>query len=341
MEMLSTDYKELLSEICKSRRAGTTRKISENEAQILSESLRFILSSFDSLRSHVALLEREFSAKFKYPLFRRDRPDDWIVSATKSFPVHGVLEEEAILRILDSTTSSLSNDELEALCVNPDALIDLFDIIDEVQPESWSESFRAVGEQMLSKIPAPPETPQLVSERSPSSPKIEVRKDRLQDKSAYFLVASTAASLMAAMFTWYAISSVSSMKSQLVALQEGQKFGSGESWIQKQSSDEEPVSNESLLAMCKVESPQNSLELLKESSIIVRELIDRLAKAGIPPTEQVGLIKNFLTSQQDSRSSLVKVRANASPKNKELIDLLRRSGLGDDRILQLIEGSKK
>lgn len=121
---------------------GSPTLLPEHREQAL-RWLRRSLIDFDSLDQHIGQLQRLYQSRFRYPRPRRDRgnlqlpvepPQD------SAFRHAGTLPDEKVTAILDKGVDGLSNDELARLLLNPRALFDLFDCIDELQPDYWIEA---------------------------------------------------------------------------------------------------------------------------------------------------------------------------------------------------------
>lgn len=105
--------------------------------------LRRTLVEFDSLDEHIALLQKLYGSSFQYPRPRRDRgrlPQPAEASADSTFAHAELLNDETVTSILDAGIDTLPDDELARLLLNPYALFDLFDCIDDVQPDYWIDA---------------------------------------------------------------------------------------------------------------------------------------------------------------------------------------------------------
>ena len=108
--------------------------------------LQRLLVDFDALDQHIALLQKLYVAPFQYPRPRRDRWDmDQLLDppADSNFTHVDRLPDEQVTAILDKGVDALADDELGTLLLNPYALFDLYDCIDDVQPEYWMDALHA------------------------------------------------------------------------------------------------------------------------------------------------------------------------------------------------------
>ena len=105
--------------------------------------LRRALVDFDALDQHIGLLQRLYASPFQYPRPRRDGWDPGQAierPADSTFTHSEPLDDERITAILDQGIDCLADYELFQLLLNPYALFDLFDCIDDVQPDYWLDA---------------------------------------------------------------------------------------------------------------------------------------------------------------------------------------------------------
>lgn len=112
--------------------------------------LERILVDFDALDEHIAFLQELFGLPFTYP---RPRRDAWTMeeigppAEAAAFPFNRLLDHDLIVAVADEGVNALqtysngrghsARDELAELLLNPYGLYDLFDVLDELQPEHW------------------------------------------------------------------------------------------------------------------------------------------------------------------------------------------------------------
>jgi hypothetical protein len=117
--------------------------------------LRRIVLDFDALDAHIALLQDLYDSPFRYPRMRRDQLPGYQQAAAEPtrFAYQDPLEEGRVSAILEGGSDVLRPDErnrheLPKLLLNPVALHDLFDVINDVLPEQWLSEMQAVGKEM-------------------------------------------------------------------------------------------------------------------------------------------------------------------------------------------------
>lgn len=114
--------------------------------------LRRALVDFASLEQHLALLQEYYDAPFRFP---RPRRDCW--TAEQLLPHAGPtkfqhtdrLPDERVAAVADQGIEAFSDQELAGVLLNPFALYDLFDVIDDLQPEHWLADFHRLGKELL------------------------------------------------------------------------------------------------------------------------------------------------------------------------------------------------
>ena len=128
--------------------------------------LRRILVDFDALDQHIALLQDFYDAPFRYS---RPQRNDWAAEqllppAEPSKFAHAArLADDRVAAVADQGVEVLSDEEMAALLLNPFALYDLFDVIDDLHPERWMLVLHEVGALLMARAAAPPkEEPRLI-----------------------------------------------------------------------------------------------------------------------------------------------------------------------------------
>jgi hypothetical protein len=127
--------------------------------------LRRILVDFEALDQHIVLLQQLYGASFHYPRPRRDQWDmDHPIDppTTSGFTHVDRLPDNEVAIILDNGIDGLNNKALGSLLLNPYALFDLFDVIDDVQPEYWLD---AIHDLVTAQSPARRAWPPFVETR--------------------------------------------------------------------------------------------------------------------------------------------------------------------------------
>lgn len=125
------------------RESGGAPAIQAGERDQALDWLRRALVEFDSLDQHFGLLQKLYASPFQYP---RPRRDAWnlqqpVEAPSKSSFTHATeLDDELVTAVLDKGVDCLSDDDLAQLLLNPFALFDLFDCIDDVQPDYWIDA---------------------------------------------------------------------------------------------------------------------------------------------------------------------------------------------------------
>lgn len=122
------------------RRLNGEPVVAQSERPVILGWLRRVLIEFAALERHVTLLQQLYASRFSYPRPRRDR---WDVDqplqepADSQFTHDEPLPDDRVLAILNEGVDTLDGEELARLTLNPVALFDLYDCIDEVQPDYW------------------------------------------------------------------------------------------------------------------------------------------------------------------------------------------------------------
>jgi hypothetical protein len=115
--------------------------------------LRRVLLDFEALDLHISLLQELYGTSFAYPRPRRER---WNISQPLDAPQANAfnhsqrLSEQRVAAILDDGIDILSDEELAELLLNPFALYDLFDVIDDVQPDNWMDAMHNLATSVAS-----------------------------------------------------------------------------------------------------------------------------------------------------------------------------------------------
>lgn len=110
--------------------------------------LRVALVDFEALQLHIALLSELYASPIFLPRPRRDRWDTGGYTTDELpgvFPHSGPLPDERVTAVCDVGLSALSDLEMAGLMLNPYALFDLYDVIDEVMPEAWLSALHTVA----------------------------------------------------------------------------------------------------------------------------------------------------------------------------------------------------
>jgi hypothetical protein len=110
--------------------------------------LRRVLTDFDALEAHAALLSALYDAPFR-PVppalpgsLSLDRPEPG--TATR-FRHTDRLGDDRVEAVADQGAEALGDRELAALLLNPYALHDLFHVLHELVPEAWQEAWHEAG----------------------------------------------------------------------------------------------------------------------------------------------------------------------------------------------------
>jgi hypothetical protein len=146
--------RDTLEAIADSQRRTSTPIMPANGRTRSLSWLSAMMTDFDCLHQHIRALEEFYHGSFAYP---RPRRDAWVADqplqddAHKTFPYSNRLSDVRIADIADHGPDILTDDELARLFLNPFALYDLFDVIDELNPDAWMEILHATGK----KRPAP------------------------------------------------------------------------------------------------------------------------------------------------------------------------------------------
>lgn len=118
--------------------------------------LRRILVDAGSLDRHISLLQEQYGSPFRYSRPRRDRlilENKPIPAEGSKFTHTGLLPDDRVTAVLDQGVDALSGDEVAWLLTNPYGLCDLYDVIDEVQPDRWLEEFEGIAAELVSETP--------------------------------------------------------------------------------------------------------------------------------------------------------------------------------------------
>ena len=119
--------------------------------------LRSALVDFSDLDRHIGLLQELYDSQFHYPRARRDcwSHEQVMVAPTKTpFRFIERLDEQQVLAVIEGgpdsfkDTKIISDEKLGELLLNPFALYDLFDVIDDVLPEAWLNVINERGNEL-------------------------------------------------------------------------------------------------------------------------------------------------------------------------------------------------
>jgi len=118
--------------------------------------LRQVLLDFEALDQHIGLLEELYGIPFRYSRPRRyclpamDIPDSESTLPTTFLDCERLpdVQVTAILNEGIECFQAKKDSELQQLLLNPVALFDLFDVIDELQPDRWLEEMTQLGNAM-------------------------------------------------------------------------------------------------------------------------------------------------------------------------------------------------
>jgi len=111
-----------------------------------------ILVDFDALDEHIGMLQSLYSADFCYPRARRDcwTTEQLEPSAEPTkFTQSDRLTDDRVSAVADDGINALDDDELARLILNPFALHDLFDVIDELHPDAWMPVIHDIGKALM------------------------------------------------------------------------------------------------------------------------------------------------------------------------------------------------
>ncbi len=124
--------------------------------------LRRALVDFDALQAHVAVLSEWYATPLRLPRPRRDRWDGAAAlpdAPPAGFPHATPLEDGRVVAVADGGLATLDDAELARLVLNPYALFDLYDAIDELVPEQWTAAMHEASEPRAAVPTAPPGRP--------------------------------------------------------------------------------------------------------------------------------------------------------------------------------------
>ena len=133
-------------------------QLSADQCDLALRWLRRILVDFEALDQHIALLQELYDAPFRYSRPRSNRLNvDDPVEPPQPFKFRHCqrLPDEQITTILNDGVNWLrtKDDVLKQLLLNPVALYDLFDVIDDLQPDRWLEEMNDVAAAILPSSP--------------------------------------------------------------------------------------------------------------------------------------------------------------------------------------------
>ena len=154
----------------KEQSTGQLPTLAEPQRSNLLGWLRRILLDFEALDQHLIFLQQLYKATFHYPSPRRegrnlDENNDTGISP--GFAHCERLTDQQLTAVMDRGADIFSNEELIKLLLNPVALFDLHDTIDDVQPDLWLDNLHELANEVLptesgvgkgSDMPSPAET---------------------------------------------------------------------------------------------------------------------------------------------------------------------------------------
>jgi hypothetical protein len=142
----------------------------EGKAEEARKWLRRVAVDFGALDAHIGLLQELYDSPFRYPPLRRDcwLPEQHAIDLEGTrFRHRDRLPEDRIVAVLDGGPEALRPDELPRLLLNPIALHDLFDVINDVLPERWLADVQRMGPEAFTRETPPPLVPAPVPVTAP------------------------------------------------------------------------------------------------------------------------------------------------------------------------------
>jgi hypothetical protein len=159
---MTGDQKQLVANLLASDEATQGRpQLPPETLELAREYLALLLMDVRVEKPHFKTLQEHYRAKFRYPLARcfwqgDPRP---ATEVAVGFRHNQFLAEQTAQAVAERGPGVLSADELAALLLNPYALWDLSDLIDELEPEFWRERMQQVGQALIDRhglyIPIP------------------------------------------------------------------------------------------------------------------------------------------------------------------------------------------
>ena len=153
-----------------------TSALSAEERREARNWLRQLIVDYDSLESHLAHLQKLDRESFHY-----ERPDPFqekayrlpVFEERSRYKYREPLSDEQIASVADKGLDALSDGEVAKLLLNPVALLDLYRVIDELNPEAWHAAFHDAGMALLpstgtaKEVATAPALPKIAARRNP------------------------------------------------------------------------------------------------------------------------------------------------------------------------------
>ncbi len=146
--------RDLVRGIFRSDRGGKLT-LPPEQRPVADDWLCHALTDYLSLKEHVSFLQELYGKRFRMPSRRRDAldPSEYLSESNSThFPHSQRLPEDRAANVIERGVEALQIDEVAELLLNPAGLADLFDIIDDLQPDHWLDVMHRVGgERLLSE----------------------------------------------------------------------------------------------------------------------------------------------------------------------------------------------
>jgi hypothetical protein len=130
---------ELIQQLHQVAASGGAAQVAAERREVAVTWLTQALLDFESLKRHIDLLSSLHDEPFRVPQPRRD---SWIDTRAEpppqtAFRFSQPLADELVVRIMDDGIGCLDATQLAELLLNPYALYDLHDVIDDTLPATW------------------------------------------------------------------------------------------------------------------------------------------------------------------------------------------------------------
>ena len=275
--------------------------------------LRRAFVDFEALEQHLLFLRELYDAPFSFP---RPRRDCWTAEQLQApteptkFRHVSRLDDERIRAVADEGVDALSDAELAKLLLNPFALFDLFDVIDDLLPEKWQPVMHTVGKELLNRGEKAALTPKerVVPPKPSSTP---VGREGDGRKSLFLrLYPMAAAAAILVLTTLFAVMAVLAYRSSDEATQLRSQIAQLQ---QRGAPSADPISG----------GPGGAIEFHVDQ---------------VPRTAHLEAIwnDNYLPDDSPERN-LERIRAASGPDVKKIIDDMRKANRSDLEILAFLK----
>ena len=335
------------------RATGSTFLQSEDERRQVIEWLRRVFVDFTALNDHIRRLEKLYGATFQFPPSRRDRWDgDEAPTISNEFPYREPLTDARIAGLADSGVECLDNVELGTLMLNPLALFDIHDVIDDLLPEYWVPILHKISVELGGTYTVGREPPYSLDKGVSTSPGSVVSKSDESNSVSPTSGHSAKKPLMTAWLGGLALAaSIASIAVgfsilhrqgeigiELAALRRQVGAENVDKPIELQSGNATSVNWDDIAAFLDEAQPESSLKQVRNiASRSQLAILDEYASLGLNAREVIRCVLGAINKRQEQESQVNALYDKANDAEKARIDELRSKNLSAHDILAIFK----